>query len=602
MQFLVNLFGSNSVYNLKFKAKHLKNATQEAIDLKKQQQQLNAYSNLIKISLKQALTSKSINLIELLYLNLFKSIAIQNSNFVNKNSRNEIEALVGDIYVFLCHAATPDSNNHAWFFNHILAKFIQGNFTTGLNISPTKTSTTASMQNFYHFSFKFLLYLPSLEKKSNQLNSGRLLAAQIHTLCLYAQNVAEFLEFTSKKIELFSSLLFIISWCLTSDHNQLRLSALNLLEKVHDQLNNGDYTNNVTWWSIYLKKLLKHRQEIEIDGNDYVKTKSLNKIFDKNANENNDTISKYLNQYMALSRANINQRFSASSMAYYLDSDLILVKFKHSLLDLFKDIKDDFKSNIMDSIFNCLIRNLNDSASLVVPASSSDEDRREKQLEIEINKSLIEIIVSGYLLTRKSPSFLNANQKSFDLIVGYLNNNTSGADAFMIKCFKHQFVQKLGEENRRLHFFQQLSGKHQLELLKSCFDIHLNGDVDQQIARGALLSFDMSSAHLVSLFNERAQVRLAKKEEKAEGEPSTSKQMKKQLVAETVYANKVFVEWRALKAVLELLQSLLIQNDSQMETDLDEGREQDTYIDLIPYLFLGKLNKLYFSIRYYSIP
>ncbi len=588
LQVLIEMFGSDTVYNIKFKAKHVKNEEEAVTSPSKKK--LASVSSFVNLCVKQTVTSKNINLIQMFYLNLFKSITLQNSNFTNKNSHNEIEALIGKIYAFLCDIATrPTTYNYTWFFENILSKFISSNFNNSVStsVSPSKLSN-GNMQSFYQFSFKYLIFLQNLENSANQ---SQMLATQTHTLQLYSRNVVEFLEFTTRSADLFNSLLLIISSCLTSESEKLRFAALDLFEKVHAALSKENLENN-SWWVGFVKRMLKNRQEISIDGSDYVRTKSLNKILSSES----DNIYKILNFFLGLNRSNQNQRFMSSSMAYFMNSDLSLVKFKYSLLDLFKNAKDEYKFNILESLFNFLIKNLNDSASLL----EGSKENSDRQLEIKINKSLIETLVNSYLVTTKSYSFLNDNQKFFDFLVGYLNNNNDSEANFMIKHFKSLLIQKLYHSNRQVQFFQQLNHQLQACLLKSCFDLHLSGSLktdsnDEQIVFSVLLTFDLSSTHFICLFKERAHLEIVNKTTQKEtgADLETTKQMKKQMLSgEGEVKNERRVEWRALKAILELIQSILIQNDNQMETDSVEHELKDTFIDLIPYLFLGNLSKL----------
>jgi hypothetical protein len=606
LELLVELFGSTSVYNLKFKAKYVKSGseleptstTTATTDKKK----TSSYSSLLKLCRKQSLTSKNVAIVQLFYTSLFKSIALQNSNFVNKNSRGETERLVGHIYAFLCTSATATANS-AWFFENILAHFIGGHFSTALPptsttvvVSPTKLANAAVLQSFYQFSFKYLLHLQDLDQNEK---SQMLLATQIHTLQIYARNnAAEFLAFTSKSTDLLNAIVLIVSWCLTSETDDLRLASLDLFEHVYAGLASVKLENN-TWWSGYVKKILRNRQEIAVDGSDYIRTRSLNKIFEKSGDC--ESMCKILGYFLGLSRSGQNQRFA--SMAYYLDTDLVLAKFKHALLDLFKRVRDEFKYVMLESVYSLLVMSLNDSASLLLDSAVTEAAVADRKLEIRIVKSLIDTLASNYLVTSKAPLFLNKNEKFFDLLVGYLNTDTAVAGNFMVGEFKQRFVHALHKLNRQTLFFQQLTHKLQTGLLRACFDLHVAGSLKQtsggedneQIVLSMMLTFDLSSAHFVSLFTERARLVMKSKEGQQGGdaaaELATTKQMKKQMLSggekEDASGGGDRVDWRALKVILELMQSILIQNDSQMETDSAEYGPKDTFIDMIPYLFLG---------------
>lgn len=96
-------------------------------------------------------------------------------------------------------------------------------------------------------------------------------------------------------------------------------------------------------------------------------------------------------------------------------SCLVLVKFKLALLELFAHVGDEVKSKLMESIHNLLVSNLSESNSL-----AGDEPG----LELRLNKAIVELIVDSYLLNSNSYEFFNKNEKHFDYLIGYLNNNS----------------------------------------------------------------------------------------------------------------------------------------------------------------------------------
>jgi hypothetical protein len=543
LNILTNLFGhSNSVYNLKFKARSSKYDSSLKL--------ASSYSNFYKLCLRQSINSKNLSLFECFFVTFFKSVTIQQSNFVNTNSQLDVESLVNNIYTFLCTMSVQSSES-SWFYSQILNKFIKTNF---------------NQAQFYKFSLKFLIYLGGSVDLENK--DKRLANAQIHTISLYEQDFEKFYDYSSKNNdEVFNSIIFTTTWCLTSENFKLRTHALGLLEKIQSKLN-----ENSEWFS-YLKKLLKHRQEIEIDGRDYVRTKSMNKIF--SSSNSNDSILSSLNQFLSMNRTTTTQKHSTP---FFLESDLSLSKFKYCLIDLFKNLKDDYKSEILDSLFQYLISSINEST----PNMPKDL--------IAINKNLIEILVNNYLLTKKSHSFLNSNEKHFDFIVGYLNNHIKNEANFMIEHFKFNFIQKLAITNSQIGFFQNLKEKLQLALLKSCFDTlvekSLKNTSDDLLIKDLLLSFELKSSHFVNLFKDRANLVIVSNKSTS-SENSTTKEMKKKLNEVNLTDHHSQIQFKSLRVILELIQSILIQNDSKMEIEEKRNdKNNDTFIDIIPYLFL----------------
>lgn len=68
----------------------------------------------------------SANLLLDMYTSLFKSINIQTSNFVNLNSKLEIENILNCLYVHLCVCVVSSDNEHT--FVSVLKKFTQASF------------------------------------------------------------------------------------------------------------------------------------------------------------------------------------------------------------------------------------------------------------------------------------------------------------------------------------------------------------------------------------------------------------------------------------------------------------------------------------------
>lgn len=580
---LTNLTGSNSAYNLKLKKSKPTEMPNE-IDLKK----LNSLANYSQITLKKSIKNPLVLLNQ--FTNLFKSISIQVSNFTNKNVKNETEDILNKIYVHLCAQATENS-----YFSLIMKRFIHSNSFAN-NQTPSHTPTKQSVVNsssthsFYQFIFKFLLYSEEFEAKPNSFYFD----AQIQTIYLYSQNLDEFLA-SSKKTEhvLLNSVLLVLTWCLTSPNYLTRLKALNLLEQINEKCEQENLE-----WKNYLKKLLKHRKEIEVDGTDYVRSKSLNKIF---SSEDSSTILLILTQFFELSLAKQKQNLKPLQYNQFMsihDSDLdsgcsILVKFKLCLLDLFKNAKDELKLKFQEVLFNQMLSNLNESSNLLEEEIKTDL--------VLLNKLILNLISSNFLVTKKSAEFFNQNEKYFDYLIGYLRNQSQAKSALFIRQLKTSLSEKLANENSKLKFFQQLEAKKQAEFLKCFFDMWIYNSsnsfeetlntseaIQENIKyldsiKQALLAFDLNSSHFICLLNDKVNLTIVNIKTEENG-ANTTREMKKQLAAQ-VESPKKAVDWRALKLTLELVQASLVKKESEMETD-QESSEQNDFIDIIPYLFL----------------
>lgn len=579
LQILFNLFATSpshySVFNLKFKAKSGSKNNSESDQQPQVNKKLNSASGFLKMCLKQTVSSKSLPVVSQLYTNLFKSLAIQQSNFVPARTKVEIELLVASIYQSLCHIVER-AQLGAWFFESVLNKFLQTNFSHSTGgaqyVSPSKSSS--NMQSFYYFSFKFLAYFGTEDS---------LLDTRIKTIKLYTQRTTELVESGLKSGDLLNALVLVVSWCLTSNQDKLRLAALSLLENMQTVVSERIAADDKEkgWIASFLKKLLKHRQEIEIDGTDYVRSKSLNKILDKKGES--DSIYRVLNHFISLSKS----KSGKMAQHYYIGSDFVLTGIKYTLLDLFRRVRDEHKVNLLDGLFNLVFGILNDSADLL------QLDVNEREAEIKEKEKLITLIVSEFVLSGQSSSFLNQHEKHFDFLIGYLNNHIDNEANFLIKHFRETFMTCLAA-NRSVQFFQNLSqARLQPELLKACFDnLYKSKNLTDGGRYDTLISFGLTSSHLVCLFNERAKLYASEQKQTASNEVNTTKQIKKQMlsgVAESDGNQKAEVNWSAVKMILELLQSILIREDTKMETD-EESSQSETFIDMIPYLFLGKLD------------
>ncbi|RNA28958.1 HEAT repeat-containing 1 [Brachionus plicatilis] len=510
---------------------------------------------------------KNFTTLALMYSQLFKSISTQISNFVNTNSKIEIENVFVRLYLHLCE----ELESRASIFSPIVDKFITSScFSSHISHTPTHTPTkstngTSQMPttgSFYQFVFKFLLTESP---------------CRVQTVTLLNQHLNDFINF-SKKIDhkLLDSYVLVLTWTLTSQDPRLRQKTLLLLDELCKGLDES------CAWKSWLKKLLKHRQEIEIDGADYVRTKSLNKIFASDC-QFVDLVHKNLE--LSVNKLKNTHLFAQFSSARDSESDSechILVKFKHMILDLCKNVKEDHKVKLLNVLFQILVQLLTESDALVC---SKDADL------VENNKKIINVVSSEFILTAKSANFFNQNDKCFDYLIGYLNNKNLDASAGFVRCFKMVLVSKLGQH---VEFFKLLDAKKQFEFMSCLFDSWLfnsSKPVEESLKTGqeiqqnteyleqikmSLINFDLSANHLVYLLNTKANLEIQK------SEVTTTKEMKKQLHSDNVNAKQI--NWRSLRLVLELVQSNLVKKENSMEVDGQEA--SDDFIALIPYLFL----------------
>ena len=224
-------------------------------------------------------------------------------------------------------------------------------------------------------------------------------------------------------------------------------------------------------WNSYLKRMLKYREEIELDAADYARTKCLNKLL--TSDDKNDVLLKIITHFLTLKLSkNVTQTHRDLILFSYLDntnSKLVLNQFKYCLLDLVKNVRDEIKSKLLEPIFTFLIENLNDVDIML-----------EKTRHESVNKMLIETIINNYVVTSESAQFFVKNEKYFDYLIGYLNNTNQTQATVVIRYMKQVFVDKLAVSNQKLNFFQQLSPKMQSTLVKCCFDLLASSDINER--------------------------------------------------------------------------------------------------------------------------
>lgn len=256
--------------------------TKDADDDLNNKRYANSLTNFKYTTSRQSL--KHFNLLQVLFVNLYRSLAIQISNFVNGNSNVEIEKCLNRIYVYLCAARQEYKQ-----FGAILDKLTQSSCFINAHSTSTQTPTklttptaNPATYTFYQFSFKFLIdYGLFNDGDHKSATADELNCTQLETVRLYQTNLDEFIEMSRRRTDdsMLNSVLLALTWCLTSENRLVRTHSLRLIESIGDKLSAVEADAQPDPWTLYIKKLLKHKQEIEIDGQNYVRSKSINKIF-----------------------------------------------------------------------------------------------------------------------------------------------------------------------------------------------------------------------------------------------------------------------------------------------------------------------------------
>jgi len=200
------------------------------------------------ISQKESLQTPTGLLLDI-YTSLFKSINIQTSNFVNLNSKIEIESILNQLYAHLCSASSDNDPT----FVLVLKKFTQSSFFNSLAFSaatsaPQKALTKITNANnsnisnsFLQFAFKFLICserpaeVDYLNEATALVEKSALLLTQERTIQLFSVYLKDLVAFTknSNESSLLNALVLMLAWCLTSETRTVRSEALDLLEKCH---------------------------------------------------------------------------------------------------------------------------------------------------------------------------------------------------------------------------------------------------------------------------------------------------------------------------------------------------------------------------------
>lgn len=327
-----------------------------------------------------------------------------------------------------------------------------------------------------------------------------------------------------------NALVIVLVWCLSSSHEVIRIEALNLLEKIGQ-------INSLVWCDL-IHKLKKHKQEIQIDGQNYLKRKFLNKVM-----RSSKEIFKLFEHFLSADNSKAVAK-ATTFFSNYLNETCalhLLNKFKYILLDTFSSLDDELKLNLTSPSVNLFL-------SLV-----------SHEKTIEIYKWIINLIIDSYLITNSSGGYFAQNEKHFDYLIGYLNTNS--AESSLIFYFNTKFMEKLASNSQQ--FFKSLPARLQNDLVKCCFDLWV---LRQHNTRNCLATFNLSSSHFICVLKEK--VNLAETTSSA----SSTKQMKKQLKQSLNAITSL--DWKYLKYVIELLQFQLSQ--------LNEASD---FMSLTSYLF-----------------
>ena len=198
-----------------------------------------------------------------LYLRLFTKY-LQISNQLNTNN--------DPLFTYLC---IKSSKSPA--FIYLLEQFIKFN----LNDS----------NKFFTYLQKYLLQIEhSPSNNSNSSSSSEHFVSEItklRSLQILNKYIPE-KQFISEESFLQSTYLLSLTSCLTSNYEQIRKETLNCLEKIQTQLTSSvhqqqdvEKQENSSLWYSFIKKLLKHSQEIVYDST-YVGHSQLSKLLTSN--------------------------------------------------------------------------------------------------------------------------------------------------------------------------------------------------------------------------------------------------------------------------------------------------------------------------------
>ena len=151
-------------------------------------------------------------------------------------------------------------------------------------------------------------------------------------------------------------------------------------------------------WLNYIKKLIKHSEEIIIDGEGYV-PKCLNKIFTSSTE-----FLSIIEQFLSATTTSKSKTFF-SNFLNDQHSLAVLYKFKFCLLDLFKELKAESKLHFMDVTMNLFLNICN--------YDLTKEDSHELSGLFE---QVALVLADSYFVTAKSGQYFAKNTEPKQLI------------------------------------------------------------------------------------------------------------------------------------------------------------------------------------------
>ena len=164
------------------------------------------------------------------------------------------------------HITQKLTQAHCFFFHQAPASQIQ------TSLAPVAEGTVN--HQFINFSFKFLVDQSKQEVNNNNDQNSLFQSKTIQLFSIYIKD----LLVNEKKHDssLVSGLVLALTCCLTSTSQDVRVEALDLLEKIGAEGNVSEGDSFL--WSAFIRKLVKHRQEIQVGRVDYLSSKCLSKI------------------------------------------------------------------------------------------------------------------------------------------------------------------------------------------------------------------------------------------------------------------------------------------------------------------------------------
>ena len=188
---------------------------------------------------------------------------------------------------------------------------------------------------FFNFSFKFLIDQSNKEVNNN---NDQMSLFQSKTILLFSIYIKDLLV-NEKKYDssLVSGLVLALTCCLTSTSQDVRVEVLDLLEKIGAEGNVSEGDSFL--WSAFIRKLVKHRQEIQVDRVDYLSSKCLSKILNNNESDQAQKILDSVNRFLATPADPVNTKVQRQLFFFSFASDSsaaqLVNQFKHALLHLF---------------------------------------------------------------------------------------------------------------------------------------------------------------------------------------------------------------------------------------------------------------------------